>query len=84
VPRATSGPRLSEAQRRHLIELYGDGEQTLYWHAVYGSPQHRTITVLVRLGLLKSEGYGYGQGWFLTDEGRRVAAELAAKSGTSR
>ena len=71
-------PKLSEAQRRHLIELYGDGKQTLYWNATWGSPQHRTIMVLARLGLLKSEGYGYGQGWYLTDEGRRVAASLVA------
>lgn len=72
--------KLSKAQKRHLIELYGDGKQTLYWHAAWGSPQHRTILVLVRLGLLKSEGYGYGQGWCLTDEGLRVAAELAASA----
>lgn len=70
--------RLTAAQKRHLIEMHVEpGEPPMYWHATFDSPQHRTIRVLARLGLLASDGHGYSQGWYLTVEGERVAAELA-------
>ena len=72
-------PRLSTAQKRHLVELLGDGSKILYWHMTYCSPQHRSAVALQKKGLVKQEGSIFsrsGGGYVLTDLGREVAEAL--------
>lgn len=70
--------RLSEPQRRHLVELFGDGSKPLYWHVTHGSPEYRTALVLARHGLIQREGYSM-YAYSLTESGTVFAAELHAR-----
>jgi len=74
---------LSDAQKRHLIELYGDGERVLFWHMTYGDPAHRSALALERRGLVTLEGSIIGReggGYRLTERGREAARALMEAS----
>lgn len=76
---AATTPRLTEPQRRHLVELYGEGDKTLYWHVTHGSPEHRCAEALRVKGLVTIEGSIIGReggGYRLTREGCVVAEAL--------
>lgn len=68
--------RLSAAQKRHLVELYGDGSKPLYWHVTPGSPEYRTARVLERHGLIEREGYSMYAAYSLTQSGMATAVAL--------
>jgi len=67
--------RLTEAQRRHLIELYGDGKQVLYWRPA-NSGEERCALALRSKGLVGGSFLTYSDGYRLTAQGAAVARDL--------
>ena len=76
--------RLSAPQKRHLDELLGDGEKTLYWKVTYGGAEHRCAEALAKKGLVVQYGSlisrAHDGGYTLTDKGREVALELRSRA----
>lgn len=70
--------RLTEPQKRHLVELWGDGMKTLYW-TPRNHGEQRCAWKLKELGLLDGErpiSYGHTP-YHLNARGREVAGSLA-------